>query len=198
MEGRMALSAIVRTGQVFGAAHVIDVLVGANTERLRKFGHDKLPTWGVGKAHHKNQWRSIIRQLVASGFLHLDIAKYGGLSLTPKGGILLKGEDSFAYRPLPAKAQKAARMPKVPMKVPVSEDPLDEGATALFENLRALRAQIAVANKVPAYVVFHDKTLREMARGKPQSLEELSELHGVGKSKLDKFGPAFLELLQGG
>ncbi|MEE9271811.1 MAG: DNA helicase RecQ [Robiginitomaculum sp.] len=217
-EGRMALSAIVRTGQVFGAAHIVNLLMGANTERLRKFGHDKLPTWGVGKAHTKNQWRSIIRQLVASGFLHLDIAKYGGLSLTSKGGILLKGEDSFAYKPLPASliaplaasittslttsltTSMASKVKKVERasKIPIDESPLDDLSMALFEKLRSVRIQIARENKVPAYVIFHDKTLREMARMQPQSLSAMSTLHGVGKSKLDKFGADFLKVLQNG
>jgi len=95
-EGQMALSAIVRTGQRFGPAHIIDILVGANTARLRQLRHDKLPTWGVGSGHDKTQWRSIIRQLVAAGFAHLDVAEYGGLSVTDTGAQLLKGEKAFS------------------------------------------------------------------------------------------------------
>lgn len=191
-EGRMALSAIVRTGQRFGQAHIVDVLLGANTERIRSLAHDKLPTWGVGKHYNKIQWRSILRQLVAAGFLHLDISEYGGLSLTPKGGELLRGHDSFSFRPpmLPKSAGTARRA----RAKDITND-LSAEALIVFEALRGLRSQLAAKRNVPAYVVFADKSLLDMASKMPQTMSEMLDVHGVGQAKLDKFGQMFLDVI---
>jgi len=187
-EGQMALSAIVRTGQRFGPAHIVDILVGANTARLRQLGHDKLPTWGVGSDHDKNQWRSILRQLVAAGFIRLDITEFGGLSITASGAQLLKGEVEFAFRPLPrsSKTDPLIRREKQP------DIKLDDTETIVFERLKQLRSEIATARNVPAYVIFHDKSLRDMARKRPTTIATFSKVHGVGQAKLDQFGEAFL------
>ena len=192
-EGRMALSAIVRTGQRFGQAHIVDILVGANTERIRTLGHDKLPTWGVGKHYNKIQWRSILRQLVAAGFLHLDISEYGGLSLTPQGGELLRGHDTFSFRlpMLPKSTGRAARKAKTKA---VSDD-LSAESLIVFERLRTLRSKLAAERNVPAYVIFADKSLLDMAGKMPTSLGAMLDVHGVGQAKLDKFGDAFLAAL---
>ncbi len=187
-EGQMALSAMVRTGQRFGPAHIIDILVGANTARLRQLRHDQLPTWGVGKDHDKNQWRSILRQLVAAGFAHLDVAEFGGLSVTASGGLLLKGEESFSFRPVVGKLKndplvRKARQPDID---------LDEGEAEIYERLKRLRGKIAGERNVPAYVIFHDKSLRDMAQKQPASVDEFSQVHGVGQAKLDQFGELFM------
>ncbi len=190
-EGQMALSAMYRTGQRFGPAHIIDILVGANTARLRQLRHDKLPTWGVGKGHDKNQWRSILRQLVATGFAHLDVAEYGGLSMTETGRQLLKGEKSFSFRPMVGKL-KSDPLTR-PARAPAID--LDDDETALFERLKKLRGKIAGERNVPAYVIFHDKSLRDMAKKKPASIDEFSQIHGVGQAKLEQFGDIFLSEL---
>jgi ATP-dependent DNA helicase RecQ len=193
-EGRMALSAIARTGQRFGQAHIVDIVVGANTQRMRDLGHDQLPTWGVGKHLDKNQWRSLLRQLVAAGYLHLDIAEYGGLSITPKGGLLLKGQESFFYRPaLKAASGGGARRSKASADISRELTP-EQGQ--LFERLRALRAGLAAQGNVPAYVVFADKSLRDMVEKMPKTLEDMLDVHGVGEAKLKRFGDAFLAEIQ--
>ncbi len=187
-EGQMALSAIVRTGQRFGPAHIIDILVGANTARLRQLRHDKLPTWGVGTDHDKTQWRSIIRQLVATGFAHLDVAEYGGLSVTEAGAQLLKGEKEFSFRPIAGKLKTdpLTRSPRAPAI------DLDDDETVLFERLKKLRGKIAAERNVPAYVIFHDKSLRDMAKRQPLTTGDFAHIHGVGQAKLDQFADLFI------
>jgi ATP-dependent DNA helicase RecQ len=190
-QGQMALSAVVRTGQRFGPAHIIDIVVGANTARLRQLGHDRLPTWGVGSEHGKNQWQSILRQLVAAGFLHLDVAEYGGLSVTEKGRQLLRGETGFSFRLLPKKSltDPLARKKSSP-DIDLSDDEI-----SLYEKLKTRRASLAAKANVPAYVIFHDKSLRDMAKQKPQNLKEFSNIHGVGQAKLEKFGEIFVTVI---
>ena len=187
-EGQMALSAMVRTGQRFGPAHIVDILVGANTARLRQLGHDKLPTWGVGTQHDKNQWRSILRQLVAAGFIHLDIAEFGGLSVTSDGRLLLKGETDFSFRPLPRKS----RSDPLVQKASKSDITLDQAEIAVFERLKKLRSGIAAERNVPAYFIFSDKSLRDMAQKQPATVDEFSQIYGVGQAKLDQFATLFI------
>ncbi len=190
-EGQMALSAIARTGQRFGPAHIVDILVGANTARLRELGHDKLPTWGVGTAHNKQQWRSIMRQLVAAQFIHLDIAEYGGLSITQSGRDLLKGDASFSFRPMP-KSSKTDPLRKRPAMVDVN---FDEAQTALYKSLQEKRAELASEKGVPAYFIFNDKTLRDMVAKHPTTLDQFSDVHGVGAAKLEQFGATFISII---
>lgn len=192
-EGQMVLSAIVRTGQRFGPAYICDILVGANTERIRDFGHDNLPTWGVGKHLKKQQWQSIIRQMVAAGFVHLDVAEYGGASMTAQGKNLLRGAAEFSYRAMPT---KAARIPRVP-KAKQAEQTLSEGDLELLARLKAVRSALAQENNVPAFMIFHDKSLRDMAHRRPKNRAEMSNVHGVGKAKLEKFSAAFLDIVNG-
>ncbi len=191
-EGQMVLSAMVRTGQRFGPAHIIDIVVGAKTAKIAQLRHDELPTYGVGAEHSKNQWRSIVRQMTAAGFIHLDIAEFGGLSVTEKGRLLLKGEISFEYRPEKLKPLRAARKAK-PV---IAEQPLADTDRSLLDRLKELRMQLAKARNVPAYVIFHDKTLRQIASHRPKTLDDLSQLHGIGEAKLKQFGKDFLELVR--
>ncbi|PHR59968.1 MAG: DNA helicase RecQ [Robiginitomaculum sp.] len=188
-EGQMALSAILRTGQKFGQTHIIDVLVGANTARIRQFAHEELPTWGVGKAHSKPQWRSIIRQLVSAGFIHLDTSEFGGLSMTAKGKALLKGENNFSYHPtrLKAKSENKSRKQLSP------ETDLEPHQLDVFERLKSLRNTLARQSNVPAYIIFNNKSLRDMVEKTPQTLEDFADVHGVGQAKIKKFGEIFLK-----
>lgn len=190
--GQQALSAITRSGQRFGAAHIIDILRGTDTEKIRSARHDELPTYGVGAALSKDAWRSIIRQLVAGGFLRLDIEGYGGLNLTAKGNALLQGDEVFSYREdaIPAKASRSKKSKK--------SDPLpalDESGNALLSVLKSLRLQLAKERGVPAYVVFSDRTLIDMAQRRPLDATAFAEVHGVGDAKLRDFGAIFLQAI---
>jgi ATP-dependent DNA helicase RecQ len=191
VHGQKALSAVYRTGQRFGAAHVIDVLRGADTEKIRTLGHDRLPTYGVGGDLDKETWRSIIRQLVASGFLRLDVAGHGGLSITEKGASLMRGEAVFRYRrDTPRPGAKS-----VPAREKAAAAELADGDAGLFAALKELRLSIARERGVPAYVVFQDRALLDMARRKPRNESEFAEVFGVGKARLRDFSAPFLDLI---
>ena len=184
-----ALSAILRTGSRFGAAHVVDVLTGHANEVIAQYGHDKLPTYGVGTEFDRNGWRSVIRQLVASGVIDIDTAGYGALTLGPRGRAVLKGEETVGLRRL-APAAKTRRRRDDPG--PVIASPRN---APLLARLKAVRLELARELGVPAYTVFHDRTLAEMAETRPGTLDALSRLHGVGAAKLEKFGVRFLQAL---
>ncbi len=190
--GQQALSAVTRTGQRFGAAHIIDVLRGTETEKIRSSRHDELPTFGVGAALSKDAWRSIIRQLVAGSYLRLDIEGYGGLNATPKGNALLQGNETFSYRQdtMPA---KAARTKKSKQSEPLPT--LDDTGNALLSVLKGLRLRLAKERGVPAYVVFSDRTLIDMAQRRPLDATAFAEVHGVGDTKLRDFGDIFLQAI---
>jgi ATP-dependent DNA helicase RecQ len=191
-QAQMLLSAIHRTGQAFGAGHIIDVLLGAETEKVRQRGHDRLPTYGVGKSFPKQYWQSLVRQAVAGGQIAINIAKYGGLEITERGRAILKGEMPFAFREpgkKPARAsRKAAR--EAARETAMSDLPAPD--FALLAKLKELRLTLARAQQVPAYVVFPDATLIEMARVRPSSLDQMRQISGVGPRKLEQFGPLFL------
>ncbi len=191
-EGQKALSAIYRTGQRFGAAHIIDVLRGAATEKVVRAGHDRLPTFGAGAEIKKADWRSLIRQLVAAGFLRLDVGGYGGLALTDQGQALLRGEDTFQYRPDTMRPAAATRR-KTKSAEPVAE--LSDADTALLVRLKELRLGLAKERGVPAYVVFADKALVEMAHRRPRNADEFAEINGVGAAKLRDFAEPFLAVI---
>jgi len=191
-EGQQAVSAVYRTGQRFGAVHIIDVLRGTLTEKVAKAGHDRLPIFGAGAEHKKEEWRSLIRQLVAAGFLRLDVKDYGGLATTDKGRALLHGEESFDYRQDTMRPTPPARR-KARSGEPVAE--LSEVETALFATLKELRLDLAKERGVPAYVVFSDKSLADMARRRPQNDAEFAEVNGVGAAKLKDFAAPFLDAI---
>ncbi len=191
-EAQKALSAVYRTGQRFGAAHIIDILRGAETEKMLTSGHNKLPTYGVGADRKKAEWQSILRQLVASGFLKLDVKDYGGLALTEKGARLLKGEASFSYRAdsltraKAAKAQRRGSAPAVDL-LPAQQELLGE--------LKTLRLRLAKERDVPAFVIFPDRALIDMAVKQPVNKSEFAEVNGVGAAKLRDFADAFLDVI---
>jgi ATP-dependent DNA helicase RecQ len=184
-----ALSCVYRTGQRFGAAHLIDVLMGAPSERITTLGHDKLSTFGIGQEFGKEEWRSIFRQLVAGGLLRVDVAGHGGLALTETCRAVLRGETTISLRRDVAAKKSASRSRRGPQPLAASAD------EALFQALRALRLELAREQGVPPYVIFHDSTLLDMARERPGSREDLSQLSGVGQAKLDKYGESFLEAI---
>ncbi len=186
------LSCVVRTGQRFGAGHVIDVLRGADKPRLRQFNHDKLPTYGIGAEHSDLQWRSIARQLVAQGYLYADADRHGALRLTDLCRPLLRGDNSLQLRTeathAPSKTSARKRSARKNLELTLAE-------TDLWEALRELRKDLADEQGVPPFVIFHDATLVEMIRAQPSSPAELLQVSGVGSSKLEKYGQAFLDEL---
>jgi len=197
-DARKVLSAVYRTGERFGAAHVIDVLRGTATEKIERAGHHLLRTFGVGADVGKNEWRSLIRQLVATGLLRLDIGGYGGISITGKGRELLQGESVFLYRrdTVSARAPGAAREAKARRRTEPEDGPLSGPETALLDALKTLRLRLARERNVPAYIVFSDRTLIDMARRKPRTEEEFAEVNGVGAAKLAAFAAPFLAAVE--
>ncbi|MEE4659710.1 MAG: DNA helicase RecQ [Halieaceae bacterium] len=183
---RKALSVAYRTGQRFGVNHLIDVLRGAENDRIYQWDHHLLPTYGVGKDLDGNQWRSVFRQLVARGYFSVDLEGFGSLRLEPKCRPLLKGEESIDLR---REVKQAAA--KRQTKTPLPED-IDVG---LWEALRECRRKLAEEQGVPPYVIFHDSTLQEMCVMQPGSMSQFAELSGVGQRKLDKYGEAFLAVI---
>ena len=194
-EARMVLSAVQRSGQRFGAAHVIDILRGSETEKIVRFGHHRLPVFGAGKARGKNDWRSLIRQMVATGFLRLDIAGYGGLAITEEGLDLLRGDGTFHYRADTVVPDSPAAPRERRGTEP--EETLTSDQSTLLAVLKALRLELAKERGVPAYVVFHDRTLIDMAHRRPRSREEFAEVNGVGAAKLQQFAEPFLAAIDG-
>jgi len=192
VEGQKALSAVMRTGQRFGAAHIIDVLRGQDTEKVANGGHHLLPTFGAGADRSKQEWRSIIRQLVAANHLELDIQGYGGLKVTENGRALLRGEREFRYRTdvMQRKKGKKAARPRS-----ADEPALNDGETALLTKLKLLRLELAKTRGVPAYVVFSDRSLEDMARRRPASEHEFADVFGVGEAKLRDFAEPFLSVI---
>jgi ATP-dependent DNA helicase RecQ len=189
-----ALSAMVRTGQRFGTEHLTNVLIGESSEAVEKFGHGRLPTFGVGKEFGKQEWRSIFRQLHGAGLIALDISGYGTWSVTEAGRGVLKGADKVTLRKdtLKPATRKTAR-------AAANAASLADGApgdSELFEALRKRRSELAKAQRVAAYVVFADKTLIDMARRKPSTAIEMSAVHGVGETKLKQYGEVFLETIR--
>ncbi len=189
------LSTVVRTGQRFGAGHVIDVLLGRDTERVRRFGHDRLTTYGIGDEFDQAGWRSVVRQLLATGRLTPDPDGFGGLRLGPRAASVLRGEDDVLLRRDRLVTRARGRRGGQQERALGAEVP--EADERLFQALRALRTEIARESGVPPYVVFHDRTLREMAALKPHDLSGLTQVSGVGAAKLERYGERFLEVLRG-
>lgn len=184
---RMALSAVYRTGQRFGVAHLVEVLRGAETDKIWQFNHHELPTYGVGKALDNNQWRSVYRQLVGRGFLSVDIDGFGGLRLEEKCRALLRGEETIELRrDVKQKISRQQTKTSIPQDLNVE----------LWEALRECRRLLAEEQGVPPYVIFHDKTLVEMCSLLPSNMNEFSHLSGVGERKLQKYGEHFLAVIE--
>ncbi len=186
-----ALSAAWRTGQRFGAGHLIDLLLGKSTDKVTRFGHDQLPTFGVGQDIDEHAWRGIFRQLVAAGLLHADLTEYGALKLTEAARPVLKGDQTVQLRrPGKPVSKKAARSKG--SQVP---DGLLEKDMPLFEALREWRLDKAREQGVPAYVILHDRTLRLIATLRPEDEESLAGISGLGAAKLEHYGEELLEVV---
>jgi ATP-dependent DNA helicase RecQ len=187
-----ALSCVFRTGQRFGAAYLVDVLLGHDTERVRRFGHDRVSTFGIGGELDGAGWRSVFRQLAVAGLVRADHDRMGALQLTARSGPVLRGEERLVLRKDPAPRNLSRRRAPGRTGADALTDPGDQ---RLFEKLRALRLDLAQAQGVPPYVIFHDATLREMAAERPRTREQLAGISGVGERKLERYGEVFLAAL---
>lgn len=188
-----ALSCVYRTGQRFGVTHLVDVLRGVANERIGQLGHDRLSTYGIGPELDARQWKGVFRQLVAMGLLEVDIEGHGALRLTAASRPVLKGEQAVALREESPRKRERDRGGRSGGPVPAQLAAADQ---PLFEALRGLRAQLAREQSVPAYVIFHDATLRAIAERRPGSLAELGTVTGVGSAKLDRYGEQVLAALR--
>ncbi|HEX5391992.1 MAG TPA: DNA helicase RecQ [Rhodocyclaceae bacterium] len=186
------LSAALRTGQRFGAGHLIDLLRGKLNPKITEYQHDKLPTFGVGQDLDETTWRAVARQLVVNGILMADHQRFGAMTLTDAARPVLKGEVTLMLRK-PRKLPNGGKTPRfarTPEKIDL--DPADE---ALFEALRAWRTELAKEQGVPAYVILHDRSLREIAQLRPATRAELLNVPGIGEAKAERYGDALMKVL---
>lgn len=186
-----ALSAILRTGQRFGAGHLVDLLRGRSTDKIRQFGHESLPTFGVGGELDDQGWRAVFRQLIAHGLIEPDSSQYGALILNAAARPVLKGETTLSLRRQRAVASKKSRFAGYASPA-IELDPADQ---QLFDKLRAWRQDMAKTQQVPAYVILHDRTLRELAQRRPRHRDGLVDITGLGEAKIERYGEALVELL---
>ncbi len=187
-----ALSCVYRTGQRYGAAHLVDVLLGKQTEKVMRAGHDRVSTFGIGDELNASGWRALFRQLVICGALDVDEERYGALRLTEKSRAILRGEEPFLMR----KQQRAAKGKKDTARKARARQELSSPDQRLFEALRAWRMEEAKEQNKPPYVIFHDATLRDMASLRPRTLQALSTINGIGEAKLEHYGKAVLAIIE--
>lgn len=185
---RQLLSCVYRTGQRFGAAHVIDVLLGKLSDKARQHGHATLSTFGIGADLNAQRWRSVLRQLMVRGFVNADQERFGALVLTPESRPLLRGDLTLELREDPAAPTRKTRSRR-----PRAE--IEAGDEALWESLRSCRSEIAKEQGIPPYAVFHDATLLEMLANRPSTLQAMLDINGVGQVKLERYGSEFLAVL---
>jgi len=185
-----ALSCVYRSGQRFGVGHLIDILRGGENDKIRQFGHTELSTYGIGKDLDARTWRSVFRQLVAAGLLEVDSDAYGGLRLTDGSRQVLKGQRKVMMRRESTRTRERDRSGQ---RTGLSVLPQD---LALFNALRGLRAELAREQNVPAFVIFHDSTLRNIAEQRPTSIDALGRVGGIGGTKLSRYGERLVEIVR--
>jgi ATP-dependent DNA helicase RecQ len=186
------LSCIYRTGERFGQAYIVDVLLGVENQRIADLGHDRISTFGIGKEHDARTWRAILRQLIAQRLISVDLAGHGGLSISEAGREFLRDKTTLMLR-----VPTAPRAERVKTSRRQTTQALREADRALFQALREKRLEIARVQNVPPYVIFHDKTLVELATARPRSRAEMTAVPGIGDTKMDRYGPAFLSVIAG-
>ena len=191
LAAQQALSTVYRTGQRFGAGHLIDVLLGKATERMKSLGHDQLKTFGLGNDFDDKRWRSVFRQLVATGLLRVDVTGYGALLLNETSRPVLRGEQPVHFRQeVEVEKRKTTKTrTKVPLDLPADRH-------ELLEALRTLRRKLAEEQGVPSFVIFHDSTLMQLVTQRPQNRAQLAEISGIGAQKLDRYGAPLLDVLR--
>ena len=193
VEAQKAMSAILRTGERFGTEHLVNILMGNATEAIRRYGHDTLKTFGVGKDRDVNGWRSILRQIYAAGLISLDIVEHGRWTLTERGHRILRGDGRVDLRSDIARQATSPRSKKRAAQA-VAID-MSGGDGDLLKALKTLRQTLAKAQRQPAYVIFPDRTLLELAARRPATTNEMLEIHGIGEAKLQRYGRAFLDVV---
>lgn len=187
-----ALSCVYRTGQSFGVLHLIDILLGKDTSRIRQFGHQQISTFGIGKEFKQDQWKTIYRQLIAQAYLRVDMENYGSLKLNEKCRGILRGEEKVYFRRIDSQTQnKTSRVkPDKNIQFATSED------EQLWQELRELRKRLAQQQGIPPYYIFSDASLKEMLQHKPTSRDQFAQIHGVGQVKLEKYVIPFTNLIR--
>ena len=193
VEAQKAMSAILRTGERFGTEHLVEILTGNDSEGVRRYGHERLPTFGVGRDRNPNEWRSIFRQLYGAGLTILDIGEYGRWAVTERGDRVLRGEERVVLRKDVLQPAPKARALKKAARA--AAEPANDKDAALLASLKSLRRDIAKDIRQPAYVVFNDRTLLDMVTLRPETLDQMHLVHGVGQAKLEKYGTAFLKVI---
>lgn len=193
-EAQMAMSAMARTGQRFGTEHLVQILLGNQTDGILRLEHDRLPTFGVGKEHDANTWRSIFRQLYGAGLIDLDIEGHGGWFITDAGRAVLKGQQRIDLRRDSLRVRRAGKA-RHAAPAAAAEAALSEADRQLLTALKELRRRLATELQQPAYMVFSDRTLLELAVKRPRNLHRMSDIHGIGQAKLERFGQAFLDVV---
>ena len=191
---QILLSAIARTGEYFGSAHIIDIVRGVKTAKVEDRGHDKIPTFGKGSEYSKFFWQSFVQQLISGGELSLNIERYGALKITESGNQLLYGEKEFFYKEIPQKLEKITQREKSASSYQNKERTIKD--QELFNKLKKQRLEIAREENVPAFIVFSDRTLIEMANHPVQLKEQLLKINGVGPKKLELYGNRFIKLMR--
>ena len=187
---RMALSASLRTGEYFGAGHLIDILIGNETDKVQQRGHDTLPTFGVGKEYSRNEWQAIFRQMMGFDLIRPDAERFGAFRMTENARPILRDEQKIELRRDTIRRAKTSRGPVVKALVSDEDAPL-------LSALKAKRRALAEEARAPAYIIFNDRTLIEMAQTRPQTLDEMAHIGGVGAKKLEKYGETFLQIITG-
>ena len=191
-EALKILAAVRATGERFGSVHIVDVLLGKANDKAVTFNHIDLPVFGTGTDRQRTEWQTLMRQMVGAGFLIHDVGGYGGLSVSEKGRALMRGEGEFRYRRDMIRTSK--RKARATAMAAAGFEPQQD---ALLTRLKALRSKLAAARRVPAYVIFSDRSLIDMAMRTPLDLEDFGAVHGVGAAKLKEFGRVFLAEIDG-
>ncbi|MFT7433888.1 MAG: ATP-dependent DNA helicase RecQ [Alphaproteobacteria bacterium] len=190
-----ALSCVYKTGQRFGVGYLIDVLHGVENARIIGFNHHRQSTFGIGEEYNNKQWQNIFRQLVANNLLEVDIAGHGGLSITENGRTFLREKETIELRK-PVIKENTSKKGKRSSKANIAMSALKtEQEKGIFESLKITRAELATSNSVPTFVIFHDKTLIELATQKPQNLTDMLAINGIGETKLKRYGQQFLDVI---
>ncbi|HMO19216.1 MAG TPA: DNA helicase RecQ [Oligoflexia bacterium] len=193
VQAQKALSVIYRTGQRFGVSHLIDILIGRETDKVKQFNHSRLPTFGVGKEYVERDWHTLFRQLIAAGFIEVDLEGYGSLRFSESSSKILLGEQSFQIRKYSlVKVETSLKKRK---KTGAAGSPVSGSAKTVFDALKDYRRRLAFKQNVPPYIIFHDSTLKIMAEVKPKDLDEMRTISGIGDQKLARYGNGFLEIL---
>ena len=195
VQAQKVLSAILRTGERFGVEHLVAILLGDETDKVRQFNHHRLPTFGVGKEHSRQEWRSIFRQLYAAGIINFDVASYGCWTVTDKGRSVLKGALSVELRrqAMTAPSEKRAPAKKASTASALNLTPEDR---QLFDALKAVRLKLAKQESVPAFYILGDRSLIDMVQLKPEMHDQMKMVHGIGQAKLEKYGDTFLSAIK--